>query len=246
MRLQNWLATAFVIASLAAPNGAAHAQAFRVQPMSYDLEVSGSDATENVRVENVGERPLPVEARVSRRHINPDGSETTEPAESDFLVFPPQGVVNAGGFQTFRVQYVGPPVTESALYLVTIAQLPVETTNAEQSGVQFLFNVGTSAIVSPRNATARIIVASVEPSAQSGHLRVTVRNEGNRYARLRSGVWTITSVGRTHTLEGPPLHAAIAQPLIEPGATRILDLPVPADFPRTGATVAFELAAAPR
>lgn len=221
----------------------AEAQSLRVQPMSYDLEPAGSHATQDIRVENVGDRAVPVEVRIVRRHINPDGTERQIPAEDDFIVFPPQGLVQPGSFQTFRARYIGAPLQQSALYLITIAQLPINVEGGGENGVQFLFNLGTSAIVSPPRAEPRLVVESVAPSPEAGKLRITIRNDGNRYARLHNGVWTFASAGRTERLEGQPLRTAVNQPLIEPGTRRTIDLPVPANFRREGATASFEFIA---
>lgn len=218
------------------------ASAMRVQPMSYDLTPSGRGASQDIRVENTNATPMPVEIRVERRRIGPNGEETRELAEDDFLVFPPQGIVPPNGFQNFRVQYIGDPaISQTALYVITVAQLPVNTTGAESSGVQFLFNLGTSVAVSPEGSTADVQVTSVEPALEAGKLRVTVTNRGNRYARLHSGTWTFTAAGGTNeTLTGEALRAAVSMPLIEPGATRMIDLPVSEGFLRDGASARFE------
>lgn len=218
------------------------ASAMRVQPMSYDLTPSGRGATQDIRVENTESKPMPVEIRVERRRIGPNGEETREPAEDDFLIFPPQGIVPANGFQNFRVQYIGDPaLPQTALYVVTVAQLPVDTTGSESSGVQFLFNLGTSVAVSPEGATANVQVTSVEAGSEPGRLRISVVNRGNRYARLHNGSWTFTAAGgASETLTGEELRSAVSQPLIEPGATRTLELPVSAAFVREGAAARFE------
>lgn len=215
----------------------------RVQPMAYDLTPSGSGAQQDLRVENTGDSPTPVEITVERRQILPDGSEKRTPADDDFLIFPPQGIIPAHGFQTFRVKYIGPAVEKTVLYVVTVAQLPVEVNAGKDTGVQFLFHLGTLAAVSPPHSEAKLVVADVKPSATANMLTVTVRNDGNRYARLRNGKWKFSARdGKQETLEGEALAKALQQPLIEPGTTRIVDLPVPADFDRTGATAAFDLA----
>jgi fimbrial chaperone protein len=234
-----WRATA---ATLALVLAVTPAFAMRVQPMSYDLTPSGRGATQDVRVENTENRPMPVEIRVERRHIGQNGEETREPAEDDFLIFPPQGIVPSNGFQNFRVQYIGDPaITKTALYVVTVGQLPVNTTSAESSGVQFLFNLGTSVAVSPQGSSPDIQVSSVEVSDKPGLLRITVTNRGNRYARLHNGSWTFSAAsGGSEVLSGDKLRAAVSQPLIEAGATRIIELPVSDDFVREGAKAKFD------
>lgn len=239
--LRRLLPAAAIIAALS--SAGAHA-GMRVQPMSYDLKPSGSEAQRDLRVENTGTTPIPVELRAERREILADGSEKRSPAEDDFLLFPPQGIVQPNSFQTFRVRYIGSPtIPKTVLYTVTVAQLPVDTSGRQTSGVQFLFNLGTLAAVSPDHAEADLVVTSVAPAASAGKLRIEVRNQGNRYARLREGKWTFTSAdGRTETLEGEALQKALTQPLIEPGTVRLIDLPVSPEFKREGAKAAFQLA----
>lgn len=222
------------------------ALAVRVQPMAYDLTPSGTGASKDLRVENTSDKPMPVELKVERRQILPDGSETRTPAEDDFLIFPPQGIVPPNGFQTFRVQYVGDPaIKKTVLYVVTVVQLPIDTSGEKSTGVQFLFNMGTLAAVSPDGAKPQLGVADVKPSETAGKLRIEVKNTGNGYARLRNGVWTLTGGdGKVETLEGEALSNALAQPLIEAETNRIIELPVSAGFVREGAKASFSLQSA--
>jgi fimbrial chaperone protein len=215
----------------------------RVQPMSYDLMPSGVGTQQNLRVENTGSTPAAVEVTVERRHILSDGSEKREPADDDFLVFPPQGVVPANGFQTFRVQYIGDPTLQkTALYTITIAQLPVDPGSSSQTGVQIVFHLGTLAAVSPANSKPSLTVTSVTPSTDPDKLAVHIDNHGNRYARLRGGQWTLTGGdGKKQVLDPDIVAKSIEQPLIEPGTERVVDLPVPAGFVRTGAHADYEL-----
>ena len=236
------------IAALLALCGTPVSAGMRAQPMSYDLSPSGDGAEQDIRVENTGEKPLPVEMRVERRQILPDGTEKRTPAEDDFLVFPPQGIVPANGFQTFRVRYIGDPgIAQTRLYLVTVAQVPVSAAAGQTTGLQFLFNLGTLAAVSPPNSQANIVVSAVRPATAPGKLQIEVRNDGNRYARLRLGTWTLTGRdGKVEKLAGMALIKAIVQPLIEPGTTRVIELPVSAGFQREGAKASFELTAPAR
>lgn len=229
------------IAALAALLCTAPASAaIRVEPMSYDLTPNGTGARRDLRVENSGDRPTAVELRVERREILPDGSERRTPADDDFLLFPPQGIVPANGFQTFRVQYIGQPVARTVLYSVIVAQQPVDTERGRVSGVQFLFSLGTLAAVSPERSAADLVIESVIP-AGPGLLRITVMNRGNRYARLRTGRWVLTAAnGATETLEDEPLRRQMRQGLIEAGARRVFDLPVSSAFVREGAQARYE------
>lgn len=231
-----------VLLGLMVCSGAANA-GVRVNPMSYDLQPSGTKTRQDLRVENTSSTATAVEIRVERREVQPDGTDKRTPADDDFTVFPPQGTLPANGFQTFRVQYVGDPaIAATKLYLITVAQLPVSATGGEGSGIQIVYNVGTLAAVSPPNAAARIEVRSVKPASDPKMIEVEVINTGNRYARLRSGSWTLTSSdGKPEVLEGEPLRNAIENSLIEAGKTRVVQLPVSETFKREGAGAAFKL-----
>lgn len=222
-------------------HGAALAS-IRVQPMSYDLGASGSETKQDVRVENTGDQPMPVDIIVQRREILPDGTERRTAADADFLIFPPQAIVPANSFQTFRVQYIGDPLlAQTKLFLITVSQLPVDTSETAANGMQFLFNVGTLAAVSPRDAVADVRVVSVRPAEKTGLIEVTVKNDGNRYARLRNGTWTVRGGDGTEVvLDDRTIRSAIQQGLIEPGTERIITLPVEPSFRRDGASVTFK------
>lgn len=232
------LALAVAILSAALP-----AWATRVQPMVYELTPFGSSAEQDVRVENNSDRPLPVELRVERRFIAIDGSETRLPAEDDFLIFPPQGLVPPNGFQTFRVRYIGDAtLRKTALYVVTIAQLPLVSADPA-TGVQILVNLGTSVAVSPPKAKARVALTDVQPAAQAGMLNVTVANTGDKFARLYDGTWTFKSGDRSVVMESDALRSAITQPLLEAESTRVISLPVPTSLAGELVTVEFDYVA---
>jgi len=237
MKVYKSAAIAALLAVLATP-----VAAMRVQPMSYELTPSGQRAAQEVRVENTGAKPMPVEILVERRKIGVNGEDGRTPAEEDFLVFPPQAIVPPNGFQNFRVQYIGnPSIAETALYVVTVAQLPVDTEGVNESGIKVLFSLGTSVAVSPVDAKAAVEISAVEPAPEAGKVRVTVVNSGRKFARLSSGVWTVTSGEASEELKGDILRQSIQQPLIEPGTTRIVDLPVSEGFVRAGAKATFTL-----
>ncbi len=46
--------------------------------------------------------------------IGPQGELGYEPAEEDFIVYPPQATIPKGGAQIFRVQWIGDPTVKRA------------------------------------------------------------------------------------------------------------------------------------
>jgi fimbrial chaperone protein len=208
----------------------AEANAFRVAPMVYDLEPAGKEASKTIRIFNTGGDKLPVEIFAEKRIIHEDGSETREPAEDDFLIFPPQAIIDPSATQAIRVQYMGDPtIEESVGYVITVAQLPVDLSKVERSGVTFAFRFGTSVNVVPQGAKPKI--STSDATGQDGKLAITVKNDGNSYTRLTLGEWFLSNnQGKEYILKGDELKEAISQPLIQPNTTRNITLPLPDDW----------------
>lgn len=229
------------------------ALAWRVSPMVYDLEPTGQNSSKTLRVENQDEKPLPVELYAESRVILPDGKETRAPADDDFLIFPPQAIIEPGKSQAFRVQYIGSPdIKASKTYVVTVSQLPVDVSKIKGSGVQFVFKFGTSANVVPPGAqpVLKVLSASVADVKGQGHrVLISVENTGTSYARLNQGTWTIRNAsGKTVTLAGDQLRSMLDMSMIQPGTRRDISFPVPADFQGNGVTAIYDFkpsAAAP-
>ena len=98
------------------------------------------------------------------------------------------------------------------------------------------------AAVSPPNAAARIVVKAVSPASDPKMVEILAENQGNLYARLRNGAWTLTSGdGKVETLAGDALRSAIDNSLIDAGKTRLITLPVSDGFQRDGAKASFQL-----
>ncbi len=227
---------AVLLGLLAAVIGAWPAEAFRVLPMTYDLAPIGSGATQVLRVENLGDRPLTVELYAERRDILEDGSERRTPADDDFVIFPPQSIIQPAETRAFRVQYLGEPRLErSVTYAVSVAQLPIELDGEAETGVQVVFAFSTLANVVPPGSRAVLEVREVRPDPAGGAVLVLVENTGTRYGRVTEGSWLIgNAAGAEATLAGEPLREAVAIGLVQPGTTRLIRLPVPAGLETGG------------
>lgn len=195
------------------------AWAMRVAPMVSELTTTGVGSAARIEVGNVGAAPMPFETMVTRMELDENENLVETPADENFLIFPPQGIVGVGGRQMVRVQWVGAPDLDvSEAYYLWIKQLPVNTdVNAgdEQgsASVQVLYTMKALMVVAPDGATPNVEVASVEPTTLSlseapeiegveadpeaavtevPGVRVTVRNSGRRYALMSGATWTIS------------------------------------------------------
>jgi fimbrial chaperone protein len=83
------------------------ALAMRVSPMVVEMESRGTNAVARIEVQNINPGNLAFQTRVFRMEIDKEGNIVETPADQDFLIFPPQGVLPASGRQVVRLQWVG-------------------------------------------------------------------------------------------------------------------------------------------
>lgn len=159
-------ALAFVAALVLTPV----AWAMRVSPMVAELTTSGAGSVARIEVGNAGAAAMPFEAAITRIEFMDDGTLVETPADEDFLVFPPQGLVPVGGRQVVRVQWVGEQdIDTSRAYYLMVRQLPVatdvETGEADKPNlaVTVLYTMKALLVVAPPGAEPDVHVVSAEP-----------------------------------------------------------------------------------
>lgn len=165
----------------------------RVQPMVYELSPTGAGASTSLRIENTKSTPMTMEFVATKMMIDEVGNETNQPADDDFLIFPPQALIQPGKTQVVRVKYVGDPkLDHSVAYRVSVKQLPVTLEKSGSTGVAMLVNFNTLANVVPTSSSADLAVVEIAP-AENGQWSVTVENRGDKYARLSKTKWRVES-----------------------------------------------------
>lgn len=73
------------------------AHAMDVTPIQVEMTRAGKASRAQVTVRNDGDAPLPVETRLQSLTLDANGARKLSPAGEDFLVFPPQAMIPAGG-----------------------------------------------------------------------------------------------------------------------------------------------------
>lgn len=140
-------------------------EAMRVSPMVAEISSRGAGSSARIEVQNLAAKALPYETRITRISFDENGKLVETPADEDFLVFPPQGVVPVRGRQVIRVQWVGDPdIDVSRAYYVGIRQLPVELEEGAggdlAAQVQVVYHMKSLVTVAPPGATADVSVVS--------------------------------------------------------------------------------------
>jgi len=199
-----------ILGAIALIAGLSPASAMRVSPMVAEMESSGSGAVARIEVQNINQSNLAFETRVYRMTLDDAGSIVEEPADEDFLVFPPQGVLAAGARQVVRLQWVGAPdIAASQAYYVSINQLPVAFTPGAEDNVaaqvQVVYNMRALVVVAPPGASPNVTatsarVATYTPPSPPGStevaapirgVEVTLANTGRRHAMMSGFNWRL-------------------------------------------------------
>jgi fimbrial chaperone protein len=245
-----------LLAMFATLSASGAALAMRVTPMIVEMGTGGADGVARIELQNLNPAKLPYEVRVTRIDYHDDGAITEKPADDDFLIFPPQGVLIANARQVIRIQWVGPQIDSSRAYYVAIDQLPVPLDAPRAPGeapgaqLQIVYHMKALVVVSPPNATPNVstVEAHAAPYQPKATLpgqptpapvpgiSVTLRNTGKRHAMMGGLVWVVSGTG----LNGKPLqvvytlqqlNAFIGSGYIGPlGAMRTYSLPTPTPF----------------
>jgi fimbrial chaperone protein len=225
--------------------------AMRVSPMVVEMESRGTNAVARIEVQNINPGNLAFQTRIFRMSIDKDGQITETPADEDFLVFPPQGALPAGGRQVVRLQWVGPTeLPASQAYYVSVEQLPVafEPGSADSVGaqVQILYNMRALVVVAPPGAKPDVKATSVkqasyQPPALPGAteaaplqdgVEITLRNEGRRHAMMANFGWQLVGTdkdGKFLRVDISPeeLTRAVGTGYVPAQGERIFRVPVP-------------------
>lgn len=204
------------------------ADAMRVSPMIIEMSSKGSGATGRLEVQNLNDAQLAYETRITRIDYDAEGKMVETPADGDFLVFPPQGVLQPKGRQVVRLQWLGDPdLPASRGYYVAINQLPVKLDQQEAAApgaqVQVVYHMKALVVVAPDKAEPKVELVSAKPvmiapkaepgSTEAGKgapepgVEVTLKNTGTRHAMVAGAKWTIEG----KDAGGKPLSVVLTQ-----------------------------------
>ena len=225
----------------AALMGTGIASAQSVQPMRFDLRPSGAEAQTTMQIENNRTHPITVEIVPDEISLDERGAEVLTSAEDDFLIFPPQAIIEPGRTQSVRVRYIGDAGLEaSKSYRVTVKQIPVDLSGQQRSGVSMAFNFATLGAVVPVGAKPNLSVAPLT-SGESGKAVATISNDGDAYARILAYDWTLRDGEREHVLSSDEVTSMMTgvSGLVPPSADRRFTLTLPEGFDASRTTLAL-------
>jgi fimbrial chaperone protein len=205
------------------------AKAMSVEPLVIDVTTSGMAATQSFKVANDGTVTMPVEVNVFHLEIGPKGELHYEPAEDDFLIYPPQANIPKGGAQIFRVQWIGDPeIKSSRNYRFAVSQVPVQLPQ-DTSGIQINLSFGVIVSVSPPQAKAAVVVTGATLANGADGKRMAtlkVKNPGNKHAYLRNAMISLSGNGWSAKLTPFEVEQKVGLGIVQPGKERRFLIPV--------------------
>ena len=229
--------------------------AMTVQPVVLDLRMVGRTTGGQIRVENTGTTPLPVEIRLLEANLRLDSVGASDRLTDDLVAIPSQAIIPPGATQAFRIQYVGDPQgPTSRHYYAEVAQTPVAVTGG-QSTIQVLYNfqamVNVASAVGGNPALSIESAEIVHPTA-AGPARIafTVHNAGQNYGYISNSSVTLVQRSRTgqelfrRTLSGTDIQQMIGFGLVGPNTSRKFVAPI--DLPSGDGTAEVRMSGSSR
>ena len=204
--------------------------AFEVKPMVAELESSGSQSQQTIRISNPSDSPLTIEISAFDLLIDPNGDETLKANDDDFLIIPMTTIIPSGQSQSVIVRYIGEPILEnSKAYRVAIDQASVDLEKTGQSGVGMSVSFRTLFNVVPKGAEAKLLIKD-KRQVDTETWSVLLENTGNKYIRLSQAQWLIKGDEQQLLLEGAELSKALTGKILLPKSSREVSIKIPTKF----------------
>ena len=223
--------------------------AFKIEPISRTFTPSDSNATQSYELISDKSEPEAVEMSVVKRNMDLDGKETYEPADDDFLIYPPQIILKPNTRQTVRVTWLGDPSPQQEIaYRLVSRQVPINLKKPEAGKpnqttgkVELLLTYMGSLYVRPLDVQARVVVDSVTVQNVKGKpaIALVLDNQGSARANLRTFSLNLTSGAKTVILKPDQVEAIKSQTILA-GSKRRFVFDYPADLPQGNVTATFE------
>ena len=206
----------------------APALAMSVSPNEIEMISAGAAGRTQITVTNSNATPLPIETSIQRLDIDENGKVKTAPAGDEFLVFPPQAMIPAGGTQVFRIQWVGEPnLDRSRSYMMSVTQIALKLPKG-QSGIRMVSSFGVVINVAPPQGKASLKLISTgimtDPKGKR-HATVTIENPTNVHGVLEQSAIRLTAGSWSKTYGPSDIAQKIGIGIVQPGKRRKFILP---------------------
>ncbi len=218
-----------IVALVIALAGVGGANAVSVTPIHIEMTTTGTSGRSQITVTNDAREALPVEVTVQRMVLDENGERKLSKAGDEFLIFPPQASIPAGGTQAFRLQWVGEPMlAESQSYMILVNQVPLKLPPG-RSAVQVVMSFGVLVnIAPPQGQSALRLVGTSVVTGKDGKKRpsITVENPTKVHALLPNATLRLSAGNWQQSLTPQQVGDGVRIGLVQPGKTRRFLIPV--------------------
>lgn len=243
MKIQSFFCHALCSALVFSGLPALKATAFQLNPISQEFSPVGKQATKSYRITNPKREPIAIDIAVFKRLLSNSGQETLQPADEDFIVYPPQLIVPPLATQVVRVTWVGETKPDSELsYRFVAEQLPVvleptgespKTAARARGAVRIMMRYAGSVYIRPENSASQLVLQeSRREQGANGEdlLFLRIQNEGNRHGKISRINLQLKAAGKSVVLPGKDILGKTT-PVVLAGGERHLLIPWPAELP---------------
>lgn len=157
---------------------------FKLSPIVQTFGFEKQNKTKTFRILNTSKEAIRLETEIFKRIISIDNVET-RPESSDFLVYPPQMILEAGASRAIRVSYVGKKTNIEQAYRLVVRQIPnkLKKKKEDKTQISFLFEYVASLYVAPQGVEEKLKVDTALKSGQN--IEIKFQNIGSKHVLLR-------------------------------------------------------------
>ena len=192
------------VAAVTVAIGATPCAAYTLDPISRVFTPSGSESTQFFEIGNPGTERVALVVSFATLERDLDYVETNHDADDEFLVYPTQMIVAAGGKQTVRVTWLGTPRPAQELaFRIKVQQVPIEVLDRKMTAlatgkVRVLVTYNGSIFIRPAHAAPQVRPESaVRTQGQDGRdaIAIVLVNAGGAVGMVRSCSLRLTAAG---------------------------------------------------
>lgn len=183
--------------------------AFRLEPMSAELEIGNKKQYFNFVIENPSNTPLPIQVTLYKRDMSGTGEDILVETK-DIEAFPDQLIVPPAQKRSVKVSYVGSDkLLHEEAYRFIAEQLPLDLNEKKekQSGLKMLLKYVAAFYVTPKEAKA-----NVQCSLQKRMLSCV--NKGNKHQILNIKKVVVRANSQNITLEKDDLKGVVGENIL--------------------------------
>lgn len=221
--------------------------AFKLLPISRTFAPAGRSATQSYEIVNDRNEWLAVSVSMLQRQMDRNGKESYKPADDDFMIYPPQILLEPNTTQTVRVSWVGDPNPSAELsYRLLAEQVPINLDKNQSrmakpvGAVKILMRYLGSVYVKSDTMKPDVVIETIETLPGATQLAITMHNRGNAHVALTKLALHLKAVGAVVNLK-PEQLKGMANEVILAGNTRRFVIPYPVGLPQGAVTATFEL-----